>query len=123
VFGAAQAADGMLRVIALVALLQQPQENLPDLLIIDEPELGLHPFAINVVAGLLRSVSIHTQVVIATQSVALIDHFDPEETVVVERQGRESTLRRLSSDDLGEWLEDYTLSELWEKNVIGGRPR
>jgi len=122
VFNASQAADGMLRVMALIALLQQREADLPDVLILDEPELGLHPYAINVVAGLIRSASTQVQVIVATQSVSLIDRFDPENIVVVDRKGRESQFKRLSSQELQEWLDTYTLSELWEKNVIGGRP-
>ncbi len=122
VFDASQAADGMLRVMALVALLQQPEGDLPDVLILDEPELGLHPFAIEVVAQLIRSASTHAQVIVATQSVSLIDRFEPEDIVVVDRAGRESALRRLHGEEFAAWLDQYTLSELWEKNVIGGRP-
>jgi predicted ATPase len=122
VFGASQAADGMLRTMALVALLQQPEENLPDVLILDEPELGLHPYAIEVLASLLQSASQYVQVIVATQSVSLIDRFEPHDIVVVDRTGRESTFRRLNDADLAEWREQYTLSELWEKNVLGGRP-
>jgi predicted ATPase len=122
VFGVSQASDGMLRIMALVALLQQPEESLPDVLIIDEPELGLHPYAIEVLASLLQSASQHVQVIVATQSVSLIDRFEPHDVVVVDRVGRESTFRRLSDADLAEWRERYTLSELWEKNVLGGRP-
>ncbi len=122
VFGASQAGDGMLRAMALVTLLLQPERDLPDVLILDEPELGLHPYAINIVSELIRSVSTHVQVMLATQSVTLINHFKPEEIVVVERSGSESTLRRLDSDQLKDWLAEYSVSELWEKNVIGGRP-
>ena len=122
VFGASQASDGMLRVIALVTLLLQPEQDLPDVLILDEPELGLHPYAINIVGGLIRAASHNAQVVVATQSALLGDCFDPEDIVVVERQGRASTFKQLDSAALGEWLADYSLSELWEKNVIGGRP-
>lgn len=121
-FNASQAADGMLRVMALVTLLLQPERDLPDVLILDEPELGLHPFALNVIGGLIRSISTETQVVVATQSMPLIDCFEPKDIVVVERNGRESEFRRLDGQALKEWLEDYSLSELWEKNVIGGRP-
>jgi predicted ATPase len=122
IFNASQAADGMLRVIALVTLLLQPERGIPDVLILDEPELGLHPYAINVIAGLIRSLSSRTQLIIATQSTALIDCFEPTDIVVVERKRRESEFRRLDSKALANWLEDYSLSELWEKNVIGGRP-
>jgi predicted ATPase len=112
----------MLRVMALVTLLLQPERDMPDVLIIDEPELGLHPYAINVIGGLIRSLSIKTQVIIATQSMSLIDCFEPKDVVVVEREGRESLFHRLDEASLHDWLEDYSLSELWEKNVIGGRP-
>ncbi|MXZ23156.1 MAG: AAA family ATPase [Caldilineaceae bacterium SB0665_bin_25] len=123
IFHGSQAADGMLRAIALVTLLLLPDKILPNLLIIDEPELGLHPYAINVIGGLIRAVSEKVQVIVATQSTAFVDCFEPEDIVVVEREGRESTFRRLqNTEDLQEWLEEYSLSELWEKNVIGGRP-
>lgn len=122
VFTASQAADGMLRIMALVALLQQPEFDLPDVVILDEPELGLHPYAIEVLAGLIRSASQHAQVILATQSVSLVDRFSVEDIVVVNRTGRESTLQRYTESELHEWLEEYSLSELWEKNVIGGRP-
>jgi len=122
VFTASQAADGMLRIMALVALLQQPESDLPDVVILDEPELGLHPYAIEVLAGLIRSASQHAQVILATQSVSLVDRFTPEDIVVVNRTARESTLQRYTEAELHAWLEGYTLSELWEKNVIGGRP-
>jgi predicted ATPase len=122
VYGAHQASDGMLRTMALVSLLLQPPDTLPTVLILDEPELGLHPFAINTIAGLIRAVSNTSQVIVATQSTTFIDQFEPHEIVVVDRKGAVSEFKRLSSAELGEWLEDYSLSELWEKNVIGGRP-
>ena len=122
IFNASQAADGMLRAIALVTLLLQPERDLPDVLILDEPELGLHPYAIEVLAGLIRSAANHVQVMVATQSVSLIDRFDPQDIVVTDRSGQESNLRRLGVDEFADWLRDYTLSELWEKNVLGGRP-
>lgn len=122
VFNASQAADGMLRIMALVSLLLQPERDFPGVLILDEPELGLHPFAINVIGGLIRSAATKTQVVVATQSTALIDCFEPEDIVVVERTAQGTELKRLDGGTLKEWLERYSLSELWEKNVIGGRP-
>ena len=125
VFSVSQASDGMLRVLSLVTLLLQPEQDLPDVLILDEPELGLHPYAINIVGGLISAASTKVQVIVATQSTALVDCFEPEDIVIVEREGRRSTFRQLNAEDLKEWLEgfeDYSLSELWEKNVLGGRP-
>lgn len=129
IFGAHQASDGMLRVIALVSLLFQPEDELPMVLILDEPELGLHPYAMNILAGLLQSVATRTQLLLATQSLTLIDQVEPGEIVVVDRTARpssfghiESTFRRLDEAKLSDWLDAYSLAELWEKNVIGGRP-
>jgi predicted ATPase len=121
VFGAHQASDGTLRTMALVTLLLQPEENLPGVVILDEPELGLHPQAIQIVAGLLKSTSHRTQIVLATQSMAFVDQFAPEHIVVVERHQRQSSFRRLDAEKLKDWLQDYSLSELWEKNVVGDR--
>ncbi|GIK56067.1 MAG: AAA family ATPase [Chloroflexi bacterium] len=121
-FDVSQAADGMLRAMVLTALLLQPEQDLPGVLILDEPELGLHPYAINILGGMISSISTQVQVIVATQSVTLIDCFEPEDIVVVERQERASTFHRLSTNELATWLEMYSLSELWQKNVFGGRP-
>ncbi len=123
VFGPHQASDGTLRAMALVALLMQPADEMPSIIILDEPELGLHPRAISVLAGLLQTASLHTQVIVATQSPVLLDHFEPEQVIVAEREGAESVFRRLDRFKLESWLEEYTLSDLWDKNVLGGRPR
>jgi predicted ATPase len=109
--------------MALVALLLQPEEDIPDLIILDEPELGLHPYAITIIAGLLRAVSNHSQVILATQSAMFVDHFDPEDIIVIDRPKRETIFTRLDRDKLKSWLEEYSLAELWEKNVLGGRPQ
>lgn len=121
-FGAHQLSDGTLRAIALITALAQPTARLPKFMSIDEPELGLHPSAIRVLAELARSVSRHTQVFFATQSTAFLDHFDPSEVVVVERESGASKLTRLDEAALEAWLEDYTLAEVFNKGVIGGRP-
>ena len=122
VFNASQASDGFLRIVALITLLLQPTQDLPDVLILDEPELGLHPSAIDVIGGLIAAAATNIQVIAATQSVPLVDCFDPGDIVVVERPDRASTFQRLDPAALKDWLEAYSLSELWEKNVIGGRP-
>jgi len=121
-FGPHQLPDGALRAMALVTLLLQPKEDLPSIIVIDEPELGLHPFAINVLAALVKEAACHSQIVLATQSTFLLDQFEPEDVVVVQRENGKSTFRRLSCKGLQEWLQEYSLSELWEKNVIGGGP-
>ncbi len=89
----------------------------------DEPELGLHPYALNLIASLFKKVSHHTQVLISTQSRSFLDNFDPEDVIVVNREGRESRLARLEPERLESWLEEYSLGEVWEKNVFGGGPR
>jgi predicted ATPase len=121
-FGADQASDGTLRGFCLVTLLLQPPETMPPILVIDEPELGLHPFALHTIAGLVKAASVSRQCILATQSPQLLDEFDPEDVLVAERSDRASRFRRLSPEALRKWLDDYTLSDLWNMNVLGGRP-
>jgi predicted ATPase len=121
-FGPGQLSDGSLRSMALVALLLQPLERLPGMIVIDEPELGLHPAAEEILAGLLKSASRHVQVLVATQSATFLDHFAAEDVVVVENEDGASTFTRQSAEQLRSWLERYTLGEIWKKNLIGGRP-
>lgn len=112
--------DGTIRFIALTTALLQPDP--PATIVIDEPEFGLHPVALRVLAALIHEVSERTQLVISTQSPGLVDHFDPEDIIVVDREDGASTLRRLDPADLARWLEDYTLGDLIEKNVIETDP-
>lgn len=119
-FSASALSDGTLRFICLATLLLQP--NLPSVVLIDEPELGLHPAAIQVLAGLLQSASTRTQLLVATQSVTLINQLEPEQVWVVDRENGESLFKHLKSADMSSWLENYGLGELWEKNILGGRP-
>ena len=121
-FDVASLSDGTLRFIALATLLLQPPEIRPSVIIMDEPELGLHPAAIVLLASLIKKASVHSQIVLGTQSSHLLDHFDPEDVLVANREKGATTLTRLESDELKAWLEDYSLGELWEKNEIGGRP-
>lgn len=114
--------DGSLRFLALATLFLQP--HLPKVIIIDEPELGLHPRAISVLAGLIQSARDRgTQVIISTQSLALINLFEPSDVITVDMQDGVSVFKRLSSDNLASWLEDYSLGELWEMGVLDGQPR
>lgn len=117
---ASHLSDGTLRFIALTTLLLQPEP--PSIIIIDEPELGLHPFAINKLAGLIQKVSAQSQVIVSTQSVGLVDNFEPEDIIVVDRKDRQSVFERQNSENLQRWLENYSIGDLWLKNVIGGRP-
>jgi predicted ATPase len=120
-FNAHNLSDGTLRFICLATLLLQP--NLPKTIVIDEPELGLHPYAINKLAGLIKSASKKgSQVIISSQSVNLLENFDIEDIIVVDRNKKDSIFSRLSAPELKDWLEEYSLGELWDKNVIGGRP-
>jgi len=121
-FKASHLSDGTLRFICLATLLLQPKEMQPDIIIIDEPELGLHPYAITILASMLKSVSIDKQVIISTQSVDLLSNFSADDVIVVNREDSESTFKRLKEKDLLSWLEDYSLGELWKKNILGGRP-
>ncbi|HTA67076.1 MAG TPA: AAA family ATPase [Bryobacteraceae bacterium] len=121
-FLANQLSDGTLRFICLATALLQPQP--PPTILFDEPELGLHPYALTLLGNLFRLVAQRQgkQIIISTQSAPLLNEFAPEDVIVVERHLGESTFRRLESAQLSEWLQDYTLGELWQKNVLGGRP-
>ncbi|MCP5098816.1 MAG: AAA family ATPase [Chloroflexi bacterium] len=123
-----QLSDGTLRFIALVTALLQP--NPPATILLDEPELGLHPYALEILAGLMKKAIIgrhprqpRTQLIVSTQSTTLLNAFDPENIIVVDREEGESRFRRLTEQELSVWLdEEYTLGELWQKNVYGGGP-
>lgn len=112
--------DGVLRFICLATLLLQPKDLMPQTIFIDEPELGLHPFALNVLAGLIRSVSADRQLIVATQSPEFLNAFTAEAIVVADRNNGQTTLKRLNSSELKLWLEKYTLSELWQMNYLEG---
>ena len=122
-FDVSALSDGTLRFIALATLFLQPTEYRAPIVIVDEPELGLHPHAISVLAALIQQASVETKVVAATQSSLLVDGFQPDEVLVAERVDGATELRRLESSRLAIWLEDYSLGQLWEKNLLGGRPR
>ena len=112
--------DGTIRFICLATALLQPKP--PSTIVIDEPELGLHPYAIEILAELTTAASKKTQVIFSTQSPHLIDNFNPDDIIVVNRVNGASTFKRLNSKELSHWLEDYSLGELWRKNIVAGGP-
>ena len=126
-FLASQLSDGTLRFICLATALLQPSP--PPTALFDEPELGLHPYALTLLANLFQQAAkqigphVLRQVIVSTQSAPLLNEFAPEDVVVVERTQGQSTFRRLESAQLSEWLGEYALGELWQKNVLGGRPQ
>jgi predicted ATPase len=114
--------DGTLRFMCLATLLLQPFELMNDTILIDEPELGLHPYALAVLADLIKRASEKKQLIISTQSVELINHFSANDIIVIDRVNDASTFKRLKESELTDWLEDYTLGDLWKQNILGGRP-
>lgn len=123
-FSPDQFSDGSIRFIALATLLLQPEKTMPGMIIIDEPELGLHPYAIEQLIQMIKDASVHSQVIIATQSPQLIDGFSLDSIVVLEQddETKSTVAHKLDTIQLKEWIEEYTVSELWRKNVIGGQP-
>ncbi|MCY4225400.1 MAG: AAA family ATPase [Bacteroidetes bacterium] len=132
-FSAHQLSDGTLRFMSLATLLLQP--DLPSVILVDEPELGLHPSALTIIAGLMHSCASRTQLILTTQSASFLNEFQPEDVITVEhRDSRslsngefhdglgESVFLNHSRESLSEWLKTYSLGELWEMNVLGGRP-
>jgi predicted ATPase len=122
-FLASQLSDGTLRFMCLATLLLQPLSLMPDLILIDEPELGLHPYAISVLAALIKKAAVHKQVIVSTQSVELLNRFEAKDVIVVDHKTGESIFSRIDETSLQAWLtNDYTLGDLWNKNIFGGRP-
>ena len=121
-FDASSLSDGTLRFIALATLLLQPPSLRPSVILLDEPELGLHPYAVAILAALVKQASADTQIVISTQSSLLLDEFRPEDVLVADRVDGATELRRLDAGRLATWLENYSLGQLWKKNELGGRP-
>ena len=121
-FGAHLTSDGSLRFFALVTLLNLPPEMLPDVILLDEPELGLHPAAVTLLGGMIRSLSTDRQIIVATQSPLLVDGFDLNQILVLDLHEGRTEVRCLKENDYRHWLEEYTTGELWQKNLLGGRP-
>lgn len=122
IYGPNDLSDGTIRFIALAVLFLQPDP--PAVIIIDEPELGLHPVAIQKLSGLIKSVAERgTQVIIATQSAELISNFEPEDIITVNQRNGESRMERLNKEGLRHWLMDYSVGDLWRQNILeGGQP-
>lgn len=121
IFYPSQLSDGSIRFICLATLLLQPKP--PSTIVIDEPELGLHPYAITVLAGMLGMAASKCQLIVSTQSSPLVDHLQLEDLIVVDRKDGETTLTRPDQTALKDWLADYSLGTLWDKNILGGRPQ
>jgi predicted ATPase len=121
-FDSSSFSDGTLRFIALATLFLQPKIYLPSVILVDEPELGLHPYAIEMLASLIQQAAGETQVIVSTQSSLLLDHFHPEDVLVANRIDGGTQIVRLETAQLGKWLVDYSLGQLWEKNELAGRP-
>jgi len=120
VFDVSDLSDGTLRFIALAALLLQPDP--PSTIVLDEPELGLHPAAIAQIAAIMHQVAPEVQIIAATQSPTFANQFGWKDFIVVDRVKHESRVRRLSADEVKPWMDDFAMGEIWEKNLIGGRP-
>lgn len=122
IFNASQFSDGSLRFICLATLLLQPSQLQPATIIVDEPELGLHPYAITIFSEMVKQLSDEKQIIVSTQSVELLNEFDVEDVIVVNRSDNGSDFKRLDKEELEAWLEnDYALGDLWKKNILGGR--
>ena len=121
-FDVSSLSDGTLRFMALATLFLQPIELRPSAILIDEPELGLHPFAIGLLGSMIREASQETQVIAATQSPLLLDYFGPEDILVADRVNGATEIQRRDREGLRGWLDDYSLGQLWEKGELAGRP-
>jgi predicted ATPase len=119
-FDASDFSDGTLRFICLTTLLLQPK--LPTMILLDEPELGLHPHALRLLAGMMHAISSRTQIIASTQSVTLANQFSWEDLIIVDRMNDASQFRRLSEAEVAAWLDEFSIGEQWEKNIIGGTP-
>lgn len=121
--GAHLTSDGSLRLFALITLLNLPSEMLPNVILLDEPELGLHPSAVSLIGGMVSSLSVERQVIVATQSPLLVDSFQLEEIIVTEMEGGQTNFHKLNPDEYQNWLDDgFTSGALWQTNLLGGRP-
>ncbi len=119
-FDAYNLSDGTLRFMCLVTLLMQPTP--PQTIIIDEPELGLHPIAINKLAALMRKAALNSQLIVSTQSVTFLNNFEAEDIIIADKKNNETVFKRLDKENLENWLQEYSIGDIWLKNIIGGQP-
>lgn len=121
-FSANQLSDGTARFICMATLFLQPKLLRPKTIILDEPELGLHPAALEVLADIVKVTAKENQVICSTQSVTFANQFNAEDFIVVDQDKGASTFKRVEESELKDWLEDYSMGDIWSKNIIGGRP-
>jgi predicted ATPase len=119
-FDANDLSDGTIRFICLITLFLQP--NLPRIILLDEPELGLHPFALNILASVFRVVSQKTQIIVSTQSSTFADYFDIEDIIIADSIDNTTKFKRLDKEKYKDWLDEYSIGEMWQKNLIGANP-
>ena len=119
-FYANQLSEGTLRYLWLVTILLTPQR--PPLLLLDEPELSLHPALLRLLAALLQDAALTTQIVVATQSSDLIGWLMPEEVLIADKEDGKTLFTWAADLDLKAWLDEYTLRDLWLMGNLGGRP-
>lgn len=122
-FSANQLSDGTARFICLATLFLQPHKLQPQTIILDEPELGLHPAALHVLAELIEYAAKRRQVICSTQSISFSNLFAPKDFIVVDQENGVSSFKRLDKEPLEHRLEDYGMGDIWNKNLIGGRPK
>ena len=120
--GAHLTSDGSLRYFCLVTLLNLPEEMLPSVILLDEPELGLHPSAVGLVGAMIKRISRHRQVIVATQSPLMLNEFDLGEVYVFDLKDGQTRVHRPDEEGLKNWVEEYSTGEIWLTNLIGGRP-
>ncbi len=121
-FGAHLTSDGSLRLFCLITLLSLPEERLPSVICIDEPELGLHPSAVELVAEMVKIVARKRQVILATQSPYLVDCFELENVIIAESRGGATSLKNLPRSEYQRWLDaDFQLSDIWLSRSVGSK--
>lgn len=115
-----QLSEGTLRFLWISTLLLSPE--LPGRLLLDEPEISLHPELLKLLAALLQDASARSAIVVATHSPDLIRWLEPEEVLVADKEDGATRFTWADQMNLDEWLDEYTLRDLWLMGNLGGRP-